>query len=75
MFLAQVLPIPNENTTTIQLKNIKIMHETACNDFKTGGIKNVDMSSKISCLQCFWVKNLCNQNSEDWKLIPNVFYQ
>ena len=27
------------------------------NDFQNGGDKNVDISTKISSLQCSWVKN------------------
>ena len=82
VFLAQVLPIPNEITTTIQRiqreflwnsSNVKIKHETICNDFQNGGLKNVDIPSKISSLQCSWVKKLYDQNSHDWKLIPMHF--
>ena len=62
MFLAQVLLITNEIATTIQRirrellwksRNVKIKYETICNDFQSGGLKNVDISSKISSLQCF----------------------
>ena len=82
VFLAQVLPISNEITTTIQRiqkellwnsRNIKIKHENICNDFQDGSLKNVDMSSKISNLQCSLIKKLYNQNSHDWKLIPLHF--
>ena len=67
VFLVQVLPIPNEITTIQQIQkeflwnssNVKIKHETICNDFR--GLKNVDKSSKISSLQCSWVKKLYDQ--------------
>ena len=79
VFLAQVLPIPNEINTTIQRiqrefiwnsSNAKIKHETICNKFQDGGLRNVDIPSKISNLQCSWIKKLYDQNSHDWKLIP-----
>ena len=73
VFLAQFLQIPKEITTTIQLKNIKIKQEILCNDFQSGSLKNVDMSIKISCLQCFWVRKVHHQNYDDWKLIPMHF--
>ena len=82
VFLAQVLSIPNEITTTIQRiqreflwnsSNVKIKHETICNDFQNGGLKNVDIPSKISSLQCSSVKKLYDRNSHDWKLIPMHF--
>ena len=76
VFLAQVWPVPNEITTTIQRiqreflwnsSNVKIKHETISNGFQNGGLKNVDKPIKISSLQCSWVKNLYDQNSHDWK--------
>ena len=82
VFLTQVLLIPNEITTTIQriqreflwnYSNVKIDHETNCNDFQNGGLKNVYIPSKISNLQCSCVKKLYDQNSHDWKLIPMHF--
>ena len=81
-FLAQALPIPNEVTTTIQriqreflwnFSNVKIKHETNCNDFQNGGLKSMDLPSKISSLQFSWVKKLNDQNSHDWKLFPMHF--
>ena len=36
----------------------KIKHETLCNSFEEGGLKNVDINSKIASLQCSWVKRL-----------------
>ena len=30
----------------------KINHETLCNSFDKGGLKNVDINSKIASLQC-----------------------
>ena len=74
VFLAQVLPIPNEITTIVQQiqkeflwnsNNVKIKHETISNDFQNGGLENVDIPSKISSLQCCWVKKRYGQNSHD----------
>ena len=53
--------------------SVKIKHETICNDFHNGGLKNVDKSRKISSLQCSWVKKLYNQNSCNLKLFPMHF--
>ena len=36
--------------------NVKIRHETICNGLQNEGLKNVDISSKVSSLQCPWVK-------------------
>ena len=54
VFLPQVLPIPNEITTTIQRiqiefpwnsSNVKIKHEIICNDFQNGDLRSVDITS------------------------------
>ena len=51
LFLAQVLSIPNEITTTVKRiqeeflwnpNNFKIKLETICNDFQNVGLKNVE---------------------------------
>ena len=33
----------------------KISHKTLCNNFENGGLKHVDISSKIISLQCSWL--------------------
>ena len=48
----------------------KINHKTLCNSFENGGLKNVDIKSKIISLQCFWVRKLYDDNFHDWKVIP-----
>ena len=77
--LALVTEIP---TTTINLltkiqmefiwkgKNPKIKNSTLCNDYEYGGLKNVDIFSKVVSLQCSRLKRLFNKNSHQWKVIP-----
>ena len=36
----------------------KIKHETLCNDYKGGGLKNIDILNKIISLQCSWIRRL-----------------
>ena len=48
----------------------KIKHETLCNDYKAGGLKNVDIPSKIIALQCYWIRRLYDNSFYEWKLIP-----
>ena len=47
----------------------KIKHETLCNDHRAGGLKNVDIPSKIIAFQCSWIRRLDNSFHE-WKVIP-----
>ena len=53
----------------------KIKHETLCNDYKAGGLKNVDISNKIIALQCFWIRRLYDNSFHEWKLIPLYFIE
>ena len=48
----------------------KIKYETLCNDYKAGGLKDVDIPSKIIALQCSWIRRFYNNSFHEWKLIP-----
>ena len=48
----------------------KIKHETLCNDYKAGGLKNVDIPNKIIALQCSWIRRLYNNSFHEWTLTP-----
>ena len=48
----------------------KIEHETLCNDYKAGGLKNVDIPNRIIALQCSWIRRLYDNSFHEWKLIP-----
>ena len=36
----------------------KIKYETLCNDYKLGGLKNVDIPNKTRRLQCSWIRRI-----------------
>ena len=38
--------------------------------FETGGLKNVDINSKVISLQCSWVRQLYYESFHEWKVIP-----
>ena len=42
-----------------------------CNDYVNGGLKNVDVLSKIVSLQCSWLRRLFDNSYHPWKLIPS----
>ena len=48
----------------------KINHKTLCNILEDGALKNVIVKSKITSLQCSWVKKLYDDNHHDSKIIP-----
>ena len=69
--LALVTEIPTSTInllTKIQMEFIwkgktpNIKSSTLCNDYDNGGLKNVDVFSKIVSLQCSWIKRLFDNN-------------
>ena len=51
--------------------NPKIKHSTLCNKYENGGLKNVDILSKVISFQCSWIKPLYDNSSHPWKIIPS----
>ena len=51
----------------------KIKHDTLCDGYENGGLKSVDIFSKIVSLQCSWIKRLCDENFHPWKIIPLLY--
>ena len=51
-------------------KKCKIKHGTLCNDYKNGGLRNVDINLKIVSVKCSWIRRLYNECRRDWKIIP-----
>ena len=82
VYLSLIITVPSsilEEIQTIQKTFLwysskpKINHKTLCNTFEDGGLKNVDVRSKIISLQCSWVKKLYDGDHHDWKIIPLYF--
>ena len=46
-------------------------HSTLCNKYKNGGLRNVDILSKVTSIQCSWIKRLYDHSSHPWKIIPS----
>ena len=78
VFLALLTKIPHQAVKELEKiqksflwkdSTPKIRHETTCKEHKDGGLKNVDIY-KILSLQCFWIRRLCDNNFDEWKLIP-----
>ena len=46
------------------------MAELYFNDYIAGGLKNVDIPSKIIPLQCSLIRRLYDNSFHEWKLIP-----
>ena len=44
----------------------KMKHETLCNGYKGGGLKNVHIPSKITALQCSWTRRRYDNSFREW---------
>ena len=82
--LASVTVLPNSTITQLNKihkefiwnhKRPKIKEKTLINNFDTDGLKDVDISSKITNLQCSWVKRLFDRTFHDWKIIPLFLFE
>ena len=57
-----------------QGKKSKIKHVTLIGDYSDGGLKNIDIKTKLSSLRLAWFKRLFNKNFHSYKIIPlNLF--
>ena len=78
VYLAMMTPVPKpivNDLCKLQKEFLrdsskpKIKHETLCNNYENGGLKCVDIGSKIISLQCSWIKKLYEENFHEWKVI------
>ena len=51
-------------------KKTKIKHTTFITDYVDGGLKDIDIKSKIESLHLSWLKRLYDKNPHPWKKIP-----
>jgi len=56
-------------------KNPKIKHDTLCKNYEQGGLKSVNIFSKIVSLQCSWVQKLFDKIFHEWKVIPLYLFE
>ena len=62
LLLLRKITVTNVLTSTIELLNKIQKHDNLCNDYENGGLKSVDIFSKIVSLQCSWIKRLDDEN-------------
>ena len=48
----------------------KLKHDTLCKNYENGGLENVNIMYKVVSLQCSWIKQLYDNKSHNWKIIP-----
>ena len=55
-------------------KKSKVKHTTLINDYSEGGLRDIDIKSKIKALQLSWIRRLYDNSFHPWKVIPNHFF-
>ena len=55
----------------MEFKDSKKKHSTLIADYSEGGLKSVDIESKIKAMKLTWVKRLSDNNNHSWKIIPS----
>ena len=82
VYLALIITVPKRTINELQkiqkefiwnYTTLKIKHETLCNSYDLGGLKNVDIIPKIDSLKCSWIKWLYNESFHEWKVITASF--
>ena len=51
----------------------KIKHSTLIGDYAEGGLKNVDINTKLKALKLTWVRRLHDDNYHPWKVLPREY--
>ena len=51
-------------------KKAKIKHATLIADYRVGGLRDIDIPTKIEFLQLSWIRRLDDSNFHPWKNIP-----
>ena len=83
LYVASVIHVPHCVITQVKKLLIdfiwdggspKIAYDTLTQDIKDGGLKLIDIESKMKALKVSWVKRLCDESSGRWKAAPSLFY-
>ena len=56
-------------------KNAKIAYSTLINDIHEGGLKLVDLETKVKSLHIAWTGRLCSNIKVRWKIIPGIVFE
>ena len=51
-------------------KNPKIKHSTLIGEYEWGGLKKVDVDTKLRSIRISWLKRLFDNNYHPWEIIP-----
>lgn len=52
----------------------KIKHSTLIGDYSKGGLRDIDITTKVKSLKFMWVKKLSDNNFHSWKIIASKYF-
>ena len=55
-------------------KRDRVKREILSQNFLKGGLKMIDIDKYIKAIHIGWIQKLCENNQENWKIIPNHFF-
>ena len=55
-------------------KKPKIKHSTLIANYSQGGLKDIDIETKLKSLNLSWIKRLHDDNFHPWKVIPTYIF-
>ena len=55
-------------------KKPKIKHSTLIANYSEGGLKDIDIKSKITSLKVKWITRLLDNNFHPWKIVPKYYF-
>ena len=53
----------------------KIAYDTLTRDVKSGGLKLIDLETKVKSLQISWIKRFSDSSNGKWKAFPSYLYR
>ena len=83
VYISQMSSVPDRILAQLEIvhkefiwggKKSKIKHSTLISDYSCGGLRDVDIRSKIKALQLSWLKRLYDNNFHPWKIIPSRLF-
>lgn len=84
IYLASIIKVPDTVFTEVKQlivdflwegKTAKIAYSTLIQGIEQGGLKLVDLETKVKSLRLAWVKRLCDDSAGKWKALPRIFFE
>ena len=84
IYLASIIKVPDTVFTEVKKlildfiwegKPAKIAYSTLIQGIEQGGLKLVDLETKVKSLRLTWIRRLCDKSAGKWKALPRIFFE